>query len=126
MSAPLHQEADMTQELTAKQQYWAEQIKSAERSGISLAEYARQQNIPAHQLYHWRRTLRQVTTTEVTTKTRFSQVVSMDAGPVLSLHLAHATLRFRALPDADWLRRLLQSKPAGNDRRHSPQRLSRF
>lgn len=54
----------MTQALTEKQQYWAEQFRSAEEKGISLAEYGRQQNIPAHQLYHWRRTLRQVTTTE--------------------------------------------------------------
>ena len=41
-----------------KQRYWADLLKSAEGSGMSLAEFAKTKGVPAQKLYQWRSTLR--------------------------------------------------------------------
>lgn len=98
----------MSKILTEKQQYWSDQLQRAEQSGVSLADYARANNIPAQKLYQWRSTLRNQTITSVTTETQFAQVVQSPA-PVsmLTVCLPAAELSFNTLPDPDWLSQLL-------------------
>ena len=96
----------MSHQLTSKQQYWSEQLQRAEESGISLADYARANNIEPQKLYQWRSTLRKQTTTSVTTETHFAQVTPTSIG-FLTVHTATAQLSFNALPDAEWLARLI-------------------
>ena len=61
--------------LTAKQQYWSEQLENAQLSGQSLSQYAKEQNVPVQKLYQWRSTLKNFTT-ELKQETRFTRVVS--------------------------------------------------
>ncbi len=102
----------MDQTLTDKQRYWTEQLKEAEQSGRSLADYARSRNIPAQKLYQWRNLLKKQVTTAVTTETQFAEVIhSAAASSSLTIHLPGAELCFSSLPEADWLARLLTTVP---------------
>ena len=95
---------------TRKQQYWYEHLQKADRSGSSLADYARLNDIPPQKLYQWRNTLKAQMTTEITTETRFTQVMTPpNCGPSLTLHLGNAQLAFARLPDPSWLGRLLEA-----------------
>lgn len=96
--------------LTPKQQYWSEQLENAQRSGQSLSQYAKEQNIPAQKLYQWRNTLKNITT-KVTQETRFTRVVSTsDINPSgLLMHTHNARLQFSTLPDPLWLSELLKN-----------------
>ena len=96
---------------TNKQQYWAEQLKQAEDSGLSLVDYARLNNIPPAHLYQWRSTLKKqkgshnIKTSE---PHHFAQVVSTVTPIIpLTLQLGHAQLQFGSLPDPDWIVALL-------------------
>lgn len=97
--------------LTDKQQYWTEQLKQAEESGLSLVEYARVNNIPPAHLYQWRSTLKKQNASHNSTVAEphhFAQVVSTVAPSVpLSLQLGHAQLQFGSLPDPQWIVALL-------------------
>jgi len=96
----------MAQSLTDKQQFWTEQLQRAEESGVSLAEYARANNIVPQKLYQWRSALKKQITTSVTTETHFAQIVP-SAVDSLTVHLPSAQLSFNSLPDPDWLGRLI-------------------
>jgi len=94
--------------LTEKQQYWSDTLQLAEQSGHSLAEYARLNNIPPQKLYQWRSTLKkQETTTEISTESHFTRVVSTTTLSSLSVQLPNVQLRFSTLPDPVWLAELL-------------------
>lgn len=94
----------MQQPLTQKQQYWFDQLEQAAQSGLSLAEYARTNNISAQRLYQWRSTLKNhVATTEIAQESHFARVVTTVPGSCLSVQLADAQLRFSSLPDSAWL-----------------------
>ena len=102
----------MSQSLTDKQLFWSEQLQRAEQSGVSLADYARANNLNPQKLYQWRSTLKKQVTTSVTTETHFAQVIpgSID---LLTVHLPAAQLSFTTLPDAEWLVRVIAaSSPA--------------
>ena len=86
--------------LTAKQQYWSEQLLQADSFDGSLAQYAQAQNIPAQSLYRWRSYFRQTTTT----KTVFTQVVSVPVSSYcLELDRGSFQLHFTRLPSPQWL-----------------------
>jgi len=68
----------MTNNLTPSQQYWSNKLLEAEQSGISLADFARQQDLPAQKLYQWRSTLKSKTQ-KVVEKTQFTRVVTLRA-----------------------------------------------
>ncbi len=94
----------MMPKLTAKQQYWSEQLLQADAFDGSLAEYAHAQNIPAQTLYRWRSYFRQTSITERETRTVFTQVVSTPIpGPCLKLMMGNIQLQFTRLPDPQWL-----------------------
>ena len=97
--------------LTAKQQYWSEQLNKANSSGLSLAQYAKEQNIPIQKLYQWRSTLKKVTTTKtVSEEVKFAPVAISDYRPVaLRLCMEESLLEFGVLPEPDWLAALLGS-----------------
>ena len=46
----------MREPTTDEQCYWADLLKTAEDSGMSLAEFAKTKDIPAQKLYQWRST----------------------------------------------------------------------
>lgn len=102
----------MPQPLTKKQQYWSEILESADRSDLSLAEFARQNQIVANDLYRWRSQLKkaaQPTDRPSTPPTSFTQVVaSYPAAVSLSIHLPQAQLQFATLPPPEWLAQWLR------------------
>ncbi len=99
--------------LTAKQQYWSEQLLQADAFEGSLAEYAQTQNIPAQTLYRWRSYFRQTSVTGRETKTVFTQVVSTSLpGPCLKLMVGNMQLQFTRLPDPRWLAELMSTSHA--------------
>jgi len=98
--------------LTQKLQYWSEQLQRVEDSGLSLVEYARQNDIPPAHLYQWRSTLKKLHIPRAIGDEpahHFTQVVSTVAPSVpLSLQLGHANLQFRSLPEPTWIVSLLE------------------
>jgi len=99
----------MSRTLTEKQQFWSEQLQRAEESGISLADYARANDIEPQKLYQWRSTLKKQVTT-VTTEAHFAQAIP-GSFALLTVHLPSAQLEFNTLPDAEWLSRLVAASP---------------
>jgi len=95
---------------TKKQQFWSDQLQRAEKSGISLADYARANNIEPQKLYQWRSTLKKQVTTAVTTETHFARAIPGSVN-LLTVHLPSAQLEFNTLPDAEWLARLIIASP---------------
>lgn len=98
--------------LTPKQQYWSEQLDKAQRSGQSLSEYAREQNIPAQKLYQWRSALKKITTTQTThEEVHFAEVIAPSfRTPSLRVEMFDAALEFYGLPDPQWVLSLLNNK----------------
>ena len=96
----------MSHLLTDKQQFWSEQLKRAEESGVSLANYDRSNNLDPQKLYQWRSTLKKQVTTSITTETHFARVIP-GATELLTVHLPSAQLSFTTLPDAEWLVRVI-------------------
>ena len=98
----------MNNPLTPKQQYWSDQLQKAESSGLSLAAYAREHNIPLAKLYQWRSTLRQKQS-PAPEELSFAQVVStVSPSAPLSIQLGHAQLQFGVLPEPEWILSLLE------------------
>lgn len=94
--------------LTIKQQHWSEQLQRAEAFGGTIADYARQQGIPAQDLYRWRNLLRKREITQSSSQTVFTEVTqSSFSGPCLTLHLGKAQMVFQSLPQAQWLASLI-------------------
>ena len=98
----------MTKILTAKQQYWSQQLEQADNFDGSLADYAHDRGLSAQTLYRWRNVLRKRETTQVPPKTVFTEVSQPTfARPSLTLRLGSAQLMFSALPEARWLANFL-------------------
>ena len=100
----------MPQPLTKKQQYWSDQLQRAEASGLSLSEYARQNDIALKHLYQWRSTLKKLAQVEHSNEPHhFAQVVSTVSPTIpLTLQLGHAQLNFGSLPEPGWILALLE------------------
>lgn len=97
--------------LTAKQQFWSEQLEKAQRSGQPLCEYARAHNIPAQKLYQWRNALKKFTTTHTThEEVQFAEVIAPDfRAPALRANVQGTVLDFYTLPDPQWLQALINN-----------------
>ena len=78
----------MNKALTKKQQYWLAHIEACDHSAISIADYAKANNLKAQLLYQWRSVLKSRSAT-VTTEAKFTRVVSSKLSPSnrLTLHL---------------------------------------
>ena len=99
----------MSYPLTKKQHYWSEILESADRSELSLAEFARQHQIVANDLYRWRSQLKKITQPTDSPSASFTQVVaSYPATISLSIHLPQAQLQFATLPPPEWLAQWLR------------------
>lgn len=90
--------------LTVKQQHWLEQLSLADAHDGSLAEYARERNIPIQTLYRWRNHFKQSAVPNDKPVRLFTPVVStLSPGFVVTLQLGHSQLQFTRLPDPQWL-----------------------
>lgn len=90
--------------LTAKQQYWSEQLRQADAFDGSLVQYAQTQNLPVQTLYRWRHYFRPSSRTELNAKPLFTQVVhSPVADACIKLQKGNTQLQFTRLPDPQWL-----------------------
>lgn len=91
--------------LTPKQQYWTEQLDQFHRSGLSLTEFAKEQNIPVQKFYQWRNILKKKTTTRTeSTEVQFTELISPDLRPpFLSLQHKETHISLSQLPEASWL-----------------------
>lgn len=101
----------MLKNLTPSQQFWSNKLLEAEQAGMSLAEFAREQDIPAQKLYQWRSTLKSKTQ-HVVEKTQFTRVVTnhSSSGVDLTLVLPEGKLQFHRLPDSQWLSDFLSTR----------------
>lgn len=98
----------MNKALTKKQQFWLAHLEAADHSGLSLAEYAKANNLNAQTLYQWRYAFKSRPVT-VSTEARFTRIVSSTPLPSnrLTVQLFEAQLQFDGLPDPTWLSTLL-------------------
>ena len=88
---------------TEKQTFWAAILQEAESSDLSLAEYARTNNIRVQTMYQWRSTLKgNAKPTDTVTPHQFTQAI-VAAPNSLSVEISNARLRFNGLPDPLWL-----------------------
>jgi len=99
----------MSHQLTPKQQHWSEILESADKSGLSLVEFAKANQIDAQSLYRWRNQLKKTTVDTTESIAQFSQVVatSYSAQPCMSINCQNAQLQFNELPGPEWLARFL-------------------
>ena len=98
----------MSRTLTAKQQFWSRHLQQADAFDGSMADYARQQDLPVQSLYQWRNTLRKREITQVATQSVFTEITQTTlAAPSLTLYLGKAQLVFAGLPDPAWLSRVI-------------------
>lgn len=91
-----------------KKQFWLDHIEAANRSGLSIVQYAKQHNIKAQRLYQWRSVIKNSSTT-VSTEEKFTRIVTSTPLPTarVTLRLSGASLEFDSLPDPQWLSSLL-------------------
>ena len=101
----------MNEALTKKQQFWQAQIEACDRSKLSIADYAKANNLKAQLLYQWRSVLKNRSITVPTTEAQFTRVVSSKPLPShrLTVQLSEAQLQFDDLPDPVWLSTLISS-----------------
>jgi hypothetical protein len=69
----------MTKPATKKQKLWQSRLEAAHASGLSLSQYAQQNNLPLKQLYAWQSRLKQMRGESATSPCAF---VRVDAKPV--------------------------------------------
>jgi len=100
----------MIKPTTDKQRHWARILKEAESSEMSLADYARANNLGVQTLYQWRSTLKMPQPPAQQRSVHFSQVVTTPSAGALSVELNSARLRFDRLPDVQWLSALICSQ----------------
>jgi|FLOH01.1.fsa_nt_gi hypothetical protein len=94
--------------LTAKQQYWSEQLLQADAFDGTVAEYAQANNIPVKKLYRWRNYFRKTISAEHKAETVFTQVVSSSMpNSSLKVKLGNTALEFIRLPSPQWLAQLI-------------------
>ena len=98
----------MNEALTKKQQFWFAHLEAADNTGLSIADYAKANNLDARKLYQWRSTLNSKSVT-VSTEARFTRVITSTPLPSqrLTVQAFKAQLQFDALPDPEWLAVLL-------------------
>ena len=90
--------------ITAKQQYWSEQLQLADAYDDSLAEYGQAQNIPVQTLRRWRSYFKQSTASEPKTKALFTQIISSPTPDAcVKLQVGKVQMQFTRLPDPQWL-----------------------
>jgi len=84
-------------------------LASADESGLTLAEFARANQLTAQELYRWRNQLKKYKAQDCQADALFTQVVATQYSsvPVLSIQVCDARLQFSELPNPDWLARLL-------------------
>lgn len=99
---------------TPRAAFWSAHLDAIDAAGVTIADYAREHELSAHSLYHWRRQRRRRSAPRsvASPSPRFAEVVP--TSPPLeqrgvSLRLAGATLAFDALPDPTWLAALLRA-----------------
>jgi hypothetical protein len=51
-------EREFTEELKERQRYWLQHLQAASARGVSLAEYARTEQLDSDALYRWRKLFR--------------------------------------------------------------------
>ena len=88
--------------------FWAEHLEQIERREMSIAAYARENDISAGSLYVWRGKLR-ADRSSVVSQVRFAEIITSAPAPssLLLVRIGEVTLEFDALPDATWLAELL-------------------
>lgn len=114
----------MSTALTPRQQFWLEHLQQVDGSGKTLAQYAQDTGLKAHQLYSWRKQLRSsgllpAFSARNDSTPHFARVVThADVNSptltTLQLSVGRTTLGFSQLPDATWLTTLislLESRP---------------
>lgn len=103
----------MNEVSTDKEQFWLDHIEAASRSGLSIVQYAKQNDIKAQRLYQWRNVIKSRSTT-ISTEEKFTRVVTSTPLPSarITLRLTGATLEFDSLPDPQWLSSLLSCTAA--------------
>jgi len=101
--------------ITAKQQYWAEQLKQADAFDDSLAEFANQRGIAPQSLYRWRNALQNRELNSVVNehvqfaKVERPTVQTERSTSSLTVQIGPAQLVFSQLPDTKWLNELIAS-----------------
>lgn len=105
----------MSKNLTPSQQFWSDKLLEAEQTGMSLAEFAREQDLPAQKLYQWRSTLKSKSE-RVIEKTQFTRVVTNHTthSVDLTVVLPEGKLQFHCLPDSQWLYDFLSKRVASS------------
>jgi len=99
--------------LTAKQQYWSEQLLKADAFDGSLTQYAQAQNISVKMLYYWRGYFKRSSATGAKTKPAFTQVVNAPMTDVcIKLQMGTIQLQFTRLPDPRWLSEIIATRHA--------------
>lgn len=99
---------------TDKQRHWAKILKEAESSGMSLADYAKDNGLGVQTLYQWRSTLKMQPQPTQQSPAHFSQVVTPPSAFALSVDLNSTRLRFDRLPDVQRLSALINSQSDGS------------
>lgn len=94
---------------TEKQTLWLKRLQEAESSELSLADYARANDLSVQSLYQWRSTLKANSSSASPRTRHFTQVVTT-APAGLIVEINNARLRFSQLPDSAWLRSLLHAQ----------------
>ena len=87
--------------------FWSAHLINLERRDISVAEYARENDLSAQSLYGWRGRQRQ--SVAASPRRRFAEFVSVPPVRAVGVRvlLGGAALEFDELPDAAWLATLL-------------------
>ena len=89
----------MIKPTTDKQRHWAKILEEAESSEMTLADYARANNLDVQSLYQWRSSLIMPQQPVQPHPVHFSQVVTTPSACALSVELNSIRLRFDRLPD---------------------------
>ena len=88
--------------------FWAEHLEQIERREMSIAAYARENDISAGSLYVWRGKLR-AERSSVVSEVHFAEIITSESvqNSSLLVRIGETTLEFDVLPDAAWLADLL-------------------
>jgi len=104
-------EREFTEELKERQRYWLQHLQAASARGVSLAEYARTEQLDSDALYRWRKLFRRKG--EITGKqskepaVRFSAVRIGSAGAALGAVTVRVgsvlQIECASVPSPQWL-----------------------
>lgn len=95
--------------LTPRQQYWLDQIKQWQASGLSQAEFCRSNNLNLHDFYNWKSMLKkkQIPSSEVGPG-KFLPMVLTTPSSSISVAIHEATLHFDADTDEQLFLKLVR------------------